>query len=98
MQVEIAKFAAEFNVSQDALQSLLSFLIRKIEGNDGLKAAFFANPDAVIKAGVENWHRQSTEFFAELLENKTEAARAIRENIAHDVWVTARRKAGLPIE
>ena len=80
------KIAADFNVDPCALKSLMGYLIRNIQESDAVRAAFFANPDAVLKAGVEAWHKSGQALFAELLENRTEFAKETRAAIAEDVY------------
>lgn len=98
MTQSIEEFAAEHNVDANALKSLTGFIVDNIKGNETLQAAFFANPEAVIKAGVKAWHDRGTQMFSDLLENRTEWAQETRKAIAHDVWYTARKNAGLPTD
>lgn len=94
MQNQISQFAASFGLDASAVSSLAGFLIHNITKNEAGRAAFSANPDRFIAAGVEAWHKQSTEAFTELLENTTERAHAWHRQIASDVWTQARAKGG----
>lgn len=98
MIASIEQFAAENNLDAGALKSLVGFLTRRMNDSETLRAAFIANPDEVLKAGVKAWHDQSTKLFTELLENRTEWARAAREQMAYDTWYQIRTEAGLPTD
>lgn len=81
-----AAFCAEHGIDMAALDSLLGFLLRHIQSNPEARALFLAHPDAFLTAGVQAWHRQSREFFEELLAGETEQAKAWRAEIAHNVY------------
>lgn len=93
----VEQFAAANNLDLNSLKCLVEYLSRKIKDNPTLQAAFFANPDKVIEAGVKAWHKQSQEILGDLLEGRSDWAKETRAILAHDTWVTARQKAGLPI-
>ena len=98
MTQSIEQFAAEHKLDENSLRSLVGFLTRHIGGNETLKAAFFANPEEVIKAGVEAWNKQSQAIFAELLDGRSEWAQATKVVLAEATWIEARQKAGKPLE
>lgn len=92
----VEQMAAEYNLDLNSLKSLTGFLVSKIKGNPTLQAAFIANPEAVLKAGIEAWHNQSQKIFGELLEGTTDWAKFTRAALAEETWIAARQKAGLP--
>lgn len=93
----IAEQAAALGVDENNLSGLLEFLKRNILNNPEALAMFQKNPGEVIRQGVEAWMKMGTEFYNELLENKTERAKEYRAMIAEQTWTEARRKQGLPV-
>lgn len=97
--MDIATFAAKFNVDPTALAGLIEFLKINLRDNAMFRAAFLdhATRDAALREAVTAWRDKSVQLYTELLENKTERARIAREALAEQTWAEARRRQGLPV-
>lgn len=90
--MDFQALAAQFNVDAFALKSLMTWLQLQIEKNEQFRSLFLneATRDEAMRLGVMEWNRRGTEFYTELMENKTERAREYREQIEHEIWTAAR--------
>ena len=97
--MNIAQFAAANNLDANTLAHLMAFLQSKITATPELAEAFRqATPgqrDALISQGVRAWYEQSRALLTELRDNRTERAQALRAEMTEQVYVEARRRAGV---
>lgn len=87
------RFCEEHNIDPGAYRSLVTFLRSNLHTNPQLQPLAAEHPDEFIKAGVEAWRRKSTEFFTEILENKTPQARQWRYELTEQVYNECRSAA-----
>lgn len=93
--VDYAKLAKDFNVDPAAMESLVTYLIRNIQRSEENMIAFLADPEKVMRQGVEAWKKSSDAFFKEMLENTTDRAKTWRNDIISDLQADARKKQDL---
>lgn len=82
---EIKEFAAAYGLNPESVSNLIDFLARHAATPQGI-ALLRTDSDQFMRIGVEEWHKQGTAFYTELLENKTANAKKVRRQIASDVW------------
>lgn len=96
IEQSIAQFAKEHGIDATSLSSLVDFLVNAANKSPELHTIMTTGTEqqreAAISAGVENWFRQSTAFFQELLDNTTPRAKQYREEIYRSL------KDGTPID
>lgn len=95
--MNVEAFAQAHGMNPTAVAGLVAYLQRTLERSEAAREAFKIDADAFIAEGVKAYTAQVTAYYTELLEGKTERAKAHRDQIAAEVWTEARKRAGLPV-
>lgn len=92
-----AEMCKAFNLDPVALNSLVSYLQSNLNRSEMLRDLAKQDPEAFLTQGVKAWHAASTKFLSELAHGTSEAAEAMRHELAVQTWTTIRTRAGLPV-
>ena len=79
---EIRAIAEKFGVDARSLNDMLEYLKGVIESSPAARIAFLSFPGEFIKHGAQHWINMRFTALNELLENKTEWSRQVREQCA----------------